>query len=177
MEGIKWSSSGFLCVLAANNLDFGLAQAEICQTLGQQQCQEDMAWPKSARHSLHNMLSSSIWPILMISNGPAVVSYVSLLKTILILAWLWLKSAKLWAGNSVKRIWHVQNQHGIAFITLEDHSFDPYGGYQMVPQQWFPMCAGCKQSWFRLGPGWTNLPNLGPATVPRGHDLCKISHK
>ena len=32
MEEMKWSSSGFLGVLAANNLGFGLALAEICQT-------------------------------------------------------------------------------------------------------------------------------------------------
>ena len=35
MEEMKWFSSGFLGVLAANNLGFGLALAEICQTLGQ----------------------------------------------------------------------------------------------------------------------------------------------
>jgi hypothetical protein len=33
---MKWSGSGFLCALAENNLDFGLALAEICQTLGRQ---------------------------------------------------------------------------------------------------------------------------------------------
>jgi hypothetical protein len=33
MEKIKWSRSGFLGVLAANTLDFGLALAENCQTL------------------------------------------------------------------------------------------------------------------------------------------------
>ena len=32
MEEMKWSSSSFLAVLAANNLGFGLALAEICQT-------------------------------------------------------------------------------------------------------------------------------------------------
>jgi hypothetical protein len=49
MEGMKWSSSGFYAVLAANNLGFiGLALAEICQTFGQQQCQEGMACSKSA---------------------------------------------------------------------------------------------------------------------------------
>jgi hypothetical protein len=36
MEEMKWSSSGLLGVLVANNLGFGfgLALAEICQTLG-----------------------------------------------------------------------------------------------------------------------------------------------
>jgi hypothetical protein len=34
MEEMKWSSSGLLglCVLTANNLGFGLALAQICQT-------------------------------------------------------------------------------------------------------------------------------------------------
>jgi hypothetical protein len=43
---MKWSSSGLLGVLAANNLGFGLALAEIYQTFGRRQCQdcqEDMA--------------------------------------------------------------------------------------------------------------------------------------
>ena len=39
MEEMKWSSSGFLGVLSASNLGFGLAVAEICQTFVQQQCQ------------------------------------------------------------------------------------------------------------------------------------------
>jgi hypothetical protein len=47
----------------------------------------------------------------MISNGPAVVSYVSLLKTILILAWLWLKSAKLWPAT-------VPSEHGKSKISM-----------------------------------------------------------
>ena len=63
MEEMKWSSSGFLGVLAANNLGFGLALAEICQTFGQRQCQEGMACPKSATHSLHNMVTSLNGPI------------------------------------------------------------------------------------------------------------------
>jgi hypothetical protein len=44
MKEMKWPSSGFLGVLAVNNLGFGLALAEICQTFafGQQQCQEDI---------------------------------------------------------------------------------------------------------------------------------------
>jgi hypothetical protein len=35
----------------------------------------------------------------------------------LILAWLWLKSAKPLASNNAKWTWHVQNQPDIAFIT------------------------------------------------------------
>jgi hypothetical protein len=62
MEEMKWSSSGLLGVLAANNLRFGLALAEICQTFGQQQCCRDTACPKSATHSLHNMATSLIGP-------------------------------------------------------------------------------------------------------------------
>jgi hypothetical protein len=65
MEEMKWSSSGLLGVLAANNhgFGFGLALAEICQTFGQQQCQEGMTCPKSATHSLHSMITSLIGPI------------------------------------------------------------------------------------------------------------------
>jgi hypothetical protein len=49
MEEKKWfSSSALLGVLAANNLGFGLALAEISQTFGQQQCNSDMACPKSS---------------------------------------------------------------------------------------------------------------------------------
>jgi hypothetical protein len=62
------------------------------------------------------------------------------------------KSAKLLAGNSAKRAWHVQNQPHRALITWQHHSFDPYGGDEMV-QQCFPFCAGCKQRWFWLGSG------------------------
>ena len=62
MEEMKWSSSGFLGVLAAINLGFGVALAEISQHFGQQQCQEGMACPKSATHSLHNMVTSLIGP-------------------------------------------------------------------------------------------------------------------
>jgi hypothetical protein len=51
-------------VLAANNLGFiGLALSEICQTFGQQPCQEGMACPKSATHSIHSMVTSLIGPI------------------------------------------------------------------------------------------------------------------
>ena len=45
MEEMKWSSSGMLGGLTANDLGVGLALAEICQTFGQRQCQEDMACP------------------------------------------------------------------------------------------------------------------------------------
>ena len=38
MEEMECFSSGLLGVLAANNLGFGLALAEIRQTFGQQQC-------------------------------------------------------------------------------------------------------------------------------------------
>ena len=49
MEEMKWFSSAMLDVLVANNLGFHLmALAEICQSFGQQQIQEDMACPKSA---------------------------------------------------------------------------------------------------------------------------------
>ena len=35
MEEMKWSSSGFIAQVSANNLGFGLALAEIvCQTFG-----------------------------------------------------------------------------------------------------------------------------------------------
>jgi hypothetical protein len=53
MEEMKWPSSGFLGVLAANNLGFGLALAEICQHFGQRYSgQEDTTCPKTATHSL-----------------------------------------------------------------------------------------------------------------------------
>jgi hypothetical protein len=35
MKEMKWSSNGFLGVLATKNTGFGLALAEICQTFGQ----------------------------------------------------------------------------------------------------------------------------------------------
>ena len=64
MEGMKWSSSGFIGVLAANNLGFGLALAEICQTFGQRQCHDiGMACPKSATQGLHSMVTLLIGPI------------------------------------------------------------------------------------------------------------------
>jgi hypothetical protein len=46
MNEMKWTSSGFLGVLAANNFGFCLALAEICQTLGQ--------WPATVprRHDM-----------------------------------------------------------------------------------------------------------------------------
>jgi hypothetical protein len=64
MEEMKWFGSGFLGVLAANNiLCFGLALAEICQTFGQRQCHEGMVCPKSATQSIHNIVTSLIGPI------------------------------------------------------------------------------------------------------------------
>jgi hypothetical protein len=91
MEEMKWSSAVVSwCIVAANILGFGLVPAEICQTafwsatvpkghgmskishawlksaklpFGQQQCQEDMACPKSAIQSLDNMVTSLIGPI------------------------------------------------------------------------------------------------------------------
>ncbi len=44
--------------LFSSSIGFGLALAEICQTFGQQQCQEDMTCPKSTTQSLHNMVTS-----------------------------------------------------------------------------------------------------------------------
>jgi hypothetical protein len=60
---MKWSSSGFLGVLAANPLRFGLALAETCQTFGfvQQQCQEGMTGPKSDTKSIHNLGNITYW--------------------------------------------------------------------------------------------------------------------
>jgi hypothetical protein len=49
MKEMKWPSSGFLGVLAANNIVFAwlwLKSAKLI-TSGQQQCQEDMTCPKS----------------------------------------------------------------------------------------------------------------------------------
>jgi hypothetical protein len=63
MEEMNWSSSGIYAVLAANNLGFGLTLAEICQTFGQQQCQEGMACLKLFLQSLHSMVTSLIGPI------------------------------------------------------------------------------------------------------------------
>jgi hypothetical protein len=60
MEEMKWFSSAVLSVLAANNLGFGLALAGISQTFGQQQCNRDMACPKSATQSLLNIVTSLI---------------------------------------------------------------------------------------------------------------------
>jgi hypothetical protein len=47
-------------VLAAINLGFGLAVAEICQPLDQQQSHRGMACPKSATQSLLNIVISSL---------------------------------------------------------------------------------------------------------------------
>jgi hypothetical protein len=52
MEEMNRPSSGFLGVLAANNLGFGLALHEICQTFafGQRQCQEDILHVQNQPH-------------------------------------------------------------------------------------------------------------------------------
>ena len=63
VEEMKGFSSVMLGVLAANNLGFGLALAEICQIFGRRQCQEGMTCQKSTTHSLHNMVTSLIGPI------------------------------------------------------------------------------------------------------------------
>jgi hypothetical protein len=47
----------------ANNLDFGLALAEICQPFYQPQCNKDMACPKSATQSLLKIVTSLSGPI------------------------------------------------------------------------------------------------------------------
>ena len=60
---MKWFSSAMLGLIAANNLGFGLALAEICQTFGQQQCHMDMACPKSATQSLPSIVTSLIGPM------------------------------------------------------------------------------------------------------------------
>ena len=58
MEEMKQFSSGCLGVLAANNLGFGLALAEICQTFGQRHsAMTGMACPKSATQGLHSMVA------------------------------------------------------------------------------------------------------------------------
>jgi hypothetical protein len=169
----------FLGVLAENNLVFGLALAEICQTFGQlwpatKPSIKDMTCPKSALWSLHSMVTSLTGSIWRKWNGPAVVSLVYWFHTSLVLAWLWLKYAKLLASKSIKRTWHVQNQPYGAFIAWWHHSSDPYGGNEMVQQCWFLSCTGFKQPWFWLGSGW-NLPNFWQATVPIEHNMSKIS--
>jgi hypothetical protein len=63
MEEMKWSSSGYLGVLAANKVVFGLGVAEICQTFCQQQYQEGTTCPKSPTQSLHSMVTSLIGPM------------------------------------------------------------------------------------------------------------------
>ena len=202
---------------------------------GQQQCQVNMASPKSAWHSLHNIGRSLIWPIWRISNGPtAVVSYVRWLQPTLVLAWLWLnKSAKLWPaivprprehacpksarhslhniGRSlIGPIWRLSNGpavrsgckqpwlilawlwlksaklwpatvprgHGMSKIS-QTHSLHNMvtsliGSIWKISNGPAVVCAGCKQSWFWLGSGW-NLPNLWPATMPSEHGMSKIS--
>jgi hypothetical protein len=65
MEEMKWFSSAMLDVLGANNLGFGLALAEICQTtVGQRhQCHRDMVPPKSVTQGLLNIVTTLIGPI------------------------------------------------------------------------------------------------------------------
>jgi hypothetical protein len=58
-----WFSSAILDVLALNNIGFGLALAQICQTFGKQKCQGDMVCPKSALKSLLDIVTSLIGPI------------------------------------------------------------------------------------------------------------------
>jgi hypothetical protein len=98
-DEMKWSSSsGFLGMLATNKLGFGFALAENSNLpnlfFGQRQCQEGMACPISATHSLHSMVTSLIGPIY---GGNEMVqqhlfSLVCWLQTSLVLALLWLKS-------------------------------------------------------------------------------------
>jgi hypothetical protein len=113
-------SSGFLAVLASNNLGFGLAHAVICQTFSQQQCQEGMTCPNqqhrafipSQHHSLDtyggNEKVQQWFPCCAGRKQPWFLAY-----------WLLLKSAKLLASNSAKRAcWHcIQNQPHRAFIS------------------------------------------------------------
>jgi hypothetical protein len=63
MEEMKWFNSKMLGVLALNNIGFGLALAEICQTFGKQKCQGDMVCSKSALKSLLNNVTSLIGSI------------------------------------------------------------------------------------------------------------------
>jgi hypothetical protein len=63
MEEMKWFSSAMLGVLAVNKIGFGLALAEICQTLGVRLCQDHMACPKSATQSSLDIVTSLIGPI------------------------------------------------------------------------------------------------------------------
>jgi hypothetical protein len=58
MEEMTWFSSAMLGVLGANNLGFGLALAEICQSFCQQQCHRDTMPPKSVTQGLLNIVTS-----------------------------------------------------------------------------------------------------------------------
>ena len=51
MEEMECFSSGLLGVLAANNLGFGLALAEICQTFGQRQCHDRRGMMSKISHT------------------------------------------------------------------------------------------------------------------------------
>jgi hypothetical protein len=74
---------------------------------------------------------------------------VQLSQTFLVLAWLWLKSAKLLTSDdSDNRSLHINNQPHRAFITWQHHSLDPYGGNAMV-QQW--SFSGYIQPWIWFG--------------------------
>ena len=92
---MKWFSSAMLGVLAANNLGFAWLWLESAKLFGQRQCQGDMACPKSATQSLLNIVTSLIGPIWSKWNGSAVPCLVCWLQTTLVLARLWLESAKL----------------------------------------------------------------------------------
>ena len=99
------------------------------------------------------------------------------LQTSLVLAWLWLKSAKellLLARGSANQTCHVQNQPHRAFMACQHHSLDPYGGNEMV-QQCLAWCAGGNQPWFWLG-SCENLSNfLARNQAMIGHGMSKFS--
>jgi hypothetical protein len=153
---MKWFSSTMLGVLAARNLGFGWALAEICQTFdfGKQQCHRGMSRPKSATQSLLDIATSLIGlgPIQRKRNGSAVPCLVCWLQKTLVLAGLWLKSAKPLASSNANEACHVQNQPHRASLTLYHHSLNLCGGNEMV-QQYHAWCAGCKKPWFWLGSG------------------------
>jgi hypothetical protein len=61
MEEMKWLSSAMLGVLAANNLGFAwLSWLESAKCFGRLKCQGEMACPKSAIHSLLNIVTPLI---------------------------------------------------------------------------------------------------------------------
>jgi hypothetical protein len=81
MEGM---TCGFLGVLAADNLGFGLALAEICQIFGQ----------------LYNMVTSLIESIWMIGKPLVAMFLVSLHWQIVVLALIWKQSDTLLTNSS-----------------------------------------------------------------------------